>query len=126
MPRLNELRLQRGRLLERITTQRYILIAEVQPVRGTLQRTDKLLATLRRATTYVQQHPLEVGLATAVLFAFNIRRTLRLRKHRPPPVRRTRASDAAVAPVHKGKHAFPANIFSKPACPCQPMKVPLQ
>lgn len=48
------------------------------------------------------------------------------RKHRPPPVRRTRASDAAVAPVHKGKHAFPANIFSKPACPCQPMKVPLQ
>ena len=78
MPRLNELRLQRGRLLEHITTQRYILIAEVQPVRGTLQRTDKLLATLRRATTYVQQHPLEVGLATAVLFAFNIRRTLRL------------------------------------------------
>ena len=28
MQRLNELHLQRGRLLERITTQRYVLIAE--------------------------------------------------------------------------------------------------
>ena len=70
--------------------------------------------------------PCRFGARTFPAPQVSLRRALRLRKHRPPPVRRTRASDAAVAPVHKGKHAFPANIFSKPACPCQPMKVPLQ
>ena len=42
MQRLNELHLQRGRLLERITTQRYVLMAEVQPVRAALDRTDRV------------------------------------------------------------------------------------
>ena len=36
----------------------------------------------------------------------SLRRTLRLRKHRPPPLRRARAPDAAVTPVRKGKHDF--------------------
>ena len=40
MPQLNDLRLQRGRLLERITTQRYVLIAEVRPVQVALGRVD--------------------------------------------------------------------------------------
>ena len=78
MPQLSDLQLQRGRLLERITTQRYVLIAEVQPVRVALGRVDSARATLRCATAYVRQHPGMVGLLTAVLFAFNLRRALRL------------------------------------------------
>ena len=86
----------------------------------------------RRGSSAARRHsggrecPCCFGARTFPAPQVSLRRALRLRKHRPPPVRRTRASDAAVAPVHKGKHAFPANIFSKPACPCQPMKVPLQ
>ena len=78
MPQLNDLRLQRGRLLERITTQRYVLIAEVRPVQVALGRVDTARAVLRRAGGYVRQNPGPVGLLTAVLFAFNIRRALRL------------------------------------------------
>ena len=78
MPQLNDLRLQRGRLLERITTQRYVLIAEVRPVQVALGRVDTARAGLRRAGDYVRQNPGTVGLLTAVLFAFNIRRALRL------------------------------------------------
>ena len=48
MPQLNDLRLQRGRLLERITTQRYVLIAEVRPVQVALGRVDTARAVLRR------------------------------------------------------------------------------
>lgn len=78
MQRLNELHLQRGRLLERITTQRYVLMAEVQPVRAALDRTDRVLAQLRAGVDYVKRYPAVAGLAVAMLMVFNVRRTLRL------------------------------------------------
>lgn len=78
MPRLTEIRLQRGRLLERITTQRYVLIAEVQPVRRALGRVDSARATLRCIADQARRYPAVIGLLTAALFALNIRRTLRL------------------------------------------------
>lgn len=78
MRRLNELHLQRGRLLERITTQRYVLIAEVQPVRSALDRTDRVLAHLRAGVDYVKRYPAVAGVAVAVLMAFNVRRVFRM------------------------------------------------
>ena len=78
MQRLNELHLQRGRLLERITTQRYVLITEVQPVRAALDKTDRVLAHVRAGVDYVKRYPAVAGLAVAVLFAFNFRRVFRL------------------------------------------------
>ena len=76
--RLNELHVQRGRLLERITTQRYVLIAEVQPVRAALDKTDSVLAQIRTGVAYVKRYPAVAGLAVAVMFAFNFRRVIRV------------------------------------------------
>ena len=78
MPRLDEIRLQRGRLLERITTQRYVLINEVQPLRRTLNQVDQFRQGVRDLSAWVKRNPVTVGLVTAVLVAFNIRRTWRL------------------------------------------------
>ena len=45
--RLNDVLLERGRLLERITTQRYVLINEVQPVHATLDKVDHFRAQVQ-------------------------------------------------------------------------------
>ena len=74
----NEILLQRGRLLERVTTQRYILMAQVQPVRKALDRTDLVLAQIRAAVAYVKRYPVVAGVATAAIFVLNFRRVFRI------------------------------------------------
>lgn len=65
--RLIELGLQRGRLQERIASQRTTLAAQLQPIAGALVSTDQALATARRGIDYVKRHPGQVGVAVALL-----------------------------------------------------------
>ena len=78
MRSLNEILVQRGRLLERVTTQRYFLMAQVQPVRKALDRTDRALAQVQAGVAYIKRYPAVAGVALAVMCAFNVRRVFRL------------------------------------------------
>ena len=75
--RLDELHLQRGRLLERIATQRAALDRELEPVRSTLYTTDRVLARVHAGVDYLKAHPAIVALAFAALVITKPRRTLR-------------------------------------------------
>ena len=75
--RLNELHLRRGRLLERIATQRTVLSREMQPVRVALYATDRVLVRVRSATDCVKRHPGLVALAVAALFILKAKRIWR-------------------------------------------------
>lgn len=75
--RLNELHLRRGRLLERIATQRVALGLELEPVAATLHTTDRLVARVQAAVDYLKTHPAVVALAFAALAISKPRRTLR-------------------------------------------------
>lgn len=77
MQRLNELHLERGKLLERITTQRYVLINEVQPIRATLDRTDNVVAAVRSGIATVKRYPALAGVAAALVCILNARRAFR-------------------------------------------------
>ena len=76
--RLNDVLLERGRLLERITTQRYVLINEVQPVHAALDKVDHVRAQVRAGVAYVKRYPAVAGVAVALLAALNFRRAFRL------------------------------------------------
>lgn len=65
--RLIELGLQRGRLQERIASQRATLAGQLRPIAGALISTDQALATARRGIDYVKRHPGQVGVAVALL-----------------------------------------------------------
>ena len=67
--RINELRLQRGRLLERIATQRTTLRRGIQPIAASLATADRTLSRLRAGSDYVRQHPSVTALALTVLVA---------------------------------------------------------
>jgi len=75
--RLNELHLQRGRLLERIATQRAALSYEVQPVHAALDKADRLLDRVHAVTNYVKRHPSVTALAVAALFVLKGKRIWR-------------------------------------------------
>lgn len=75
--RLNELHLRRGRLLERIATQRTALGREMQPVRVALHATDRVLVRVRSVSDYVKRHPGLVAFAVAALFILKVRRIWR-------------------------------------------------
>jgi hypothetical protein len=62
--RLIDLGIRRGRLLERIASQRSALAYQLAPLREALSVADRAVAGLRRGTDYVKQHP---GLALAAL-----------------------------------------------------------
>ena len=55
MRRLNDIQLQRGMLLERITTQRYFLSAETQPLRVALNRIDVARTNNNTGISYVKR-----------------------------------------------------------------------
>ena len=78
MRSLNDIHLDRGRLLERVTTQRYILIAEVQPVRRSCERADSILDHVRAGVDYIKRYPAVAGVMVAVIMTFNIRRVWRI------------------------------------------------
>ena len=75
--RLSELHLRRGRLLERIATQRVALGQEMRPVHKSLQKADRLVARVYSMSDYVKQHPSVVGLGVAVLLLVKTERVWR-------------------------------------------------
>mgnify|MGYP001567839831 CR=1 FL=1 len=80
MRKLTELHVRRGRLLERIATQREMLEYDIQPVKQALDATDRCLACVHAGMAYVRQHPGVVALGVAVLFALGGRRIWRFAK----------------------------------------------
>lgn len=78
--RFDELLLQRGRLLERITTQRYVLRQEIMPVRRALGAVDRGIARVNSVGRYIKGHPSLAILALGALFFVKSRRLLRWAK----------------------------------------------
>lgn len=74
---LIDLHLRRGRLLERITTQRIIFGQQTQPLQTTLAATDRVLAGVQAGIYYIKTHPGVAALAVAVLFIAKPVRTWR-------------------------------------------------
>ena len=74
---LTELHVRRGRLLERIATQRAMLSYDAVPLSISLDKVDRVLARVQSATNYVKQHPGIAGLALAILLALRTKRVWR-------------------------------------------------
>lgn len=66
---LNEIHLRRGRLLERIATQRADLGRNLRPVHASLSKIDRVIGRIRSVTDYIKRHPSIAALAVAGLFA---------------------------------------------------------
>lgn len=54
---LIDLAIKRGRLLERIDSERRLLRQQLQPVADVMRTTDRALAAVRRVGAFVRQHP---------------------------------------------------------------------
>jgi len=78
--RLNALLLERGRLLERITTQRYVLRNEMVPVHVALGGLDRGIARISSVGRYIKSHPSLAVIAVATLFFMKSRRVLQWAK----------------------------------------------
>lgn len=78
--RFDELLLQRGRLQERILTQRYVLRQEVLPIYDALGTVDRGIAKINSVGRYIKSHPSLAILALTALFFMKSRRTLRWAK----------------------------------------------
>lgn len=78
--RLNELHLQRGRLLERIANQRSSLGRDIEPVRSVLDSTDRLLDQVSAIINCVKRHPVVSSLAVATLVLLKAGRVWRWTK----------------------------------------------
>jgi hypothetical protein len=68
---LNEIHLRRGRLLERIASQRTMLTLDAQPVSAAFDKADHVINWVRSGVAYVKQHPGVVTLAVAGLVIVN-------------------------------------------------------
>ncbi|MFZ2855289.1 MAG: YqjK-like family protein [Rhodocyclaceae bacterium] len=75
--RLIEIGVRRGRLIERIASQRALLGQQLEPVRSALHSADRASAGLRAGIGYLRQHPGIVLAAVAVLAILKPRRTWR-------------------------------------------------
>lgn len=75
--KLIELHQQRGRLLERIASQRQLLVQQMAPLQGALDVSDRTARLVQDAKAFVQNHPLGVALAIAALVVFKPRTVLR-------------------------------------------------
>lgn len=78
--RTNELLLQRGRLLERITTQRYVLRQELVPLCTALGGVDRGIARINSVGRYLKSHPSLAILGVSALFFMKSNRLLRWAK----------------------------------------------
>lgn len=72
-----ELALKRGRLLERIASQRATLAAQAVPIGRALEKTDRAIAVGRAGIDYVKHHPGQVGAAVAILAILQPKRVWR-------------------------------------------------
>ena len=75
--KLIELHQQRGRLLERIASQRQLLVQQMAPLQGALDVSERTARLVQDAKAFVQNHPLGVALAIAALVVFKPRTVLR-------------------------------------------------
>ena len=74
---LIEIGIRRGRLIERIATQRESLGQRVQPVRRSLKLADRVLALVRSGSSYLKNHPGTVAAVITVWVALKPRRAWR-------------------------------------------------
>ena len=65
--RLSELQLQRGRLLERIVSQRATLAREARPLVAVMTTTDRYLGRVQRGMNYLKAHPSIATIGVAAL-----------------------------------------------------------
>lgn len=72
-----ELAVQRGRLQERIASQRAVLAAQAVPIAEALAGIDRAIAAGRSGVAYVKRHPGQAGAAVALLAALRPRRVWR-------------------------------------------------
>lgn len=75
--RLIDISLRRGRLLERISTQRRQLAAEIQPVCDALHNVDRAAALVRCGSDYLKRHPGQVAAVVGLLAIMKPRRLWR-------------------------------------------------
>lgn len=75
--RLVHLAEKRGRLRERIATQRATLAQQMVPIEQALDRADQAIALGRSGVDYVKHHPGQVGAAFALLAILKPRRVWR-------------------------------------------------
>lgn len=75
---LNELHLRRGRLLERIASQRSALAEHVAPVHAALDSTDRFFGRIHAAVYYLKTHPIgSAALTLAAVYIVKPRRAWR-------------------------------------------------
>jgi uncharacterized protein YjiS (DUF1127 family) len=74
---LIDLGIRRGRLIERIASQRALLGQQLQPVRNVLAATDRGVAGVRAGIEFLRQHPGLIVVAVALLAILKPRRTWR-------------------------------------------------
>lgn len=77
---LIDIAIERGRLLERISNQRQRLGRELQPVSNALHGTDRAIASVRKGSRYVKEHPEMVTVGVALLIVVQPRRVWRWTK----------------------------------------------
>lgn len=78
MNRLTQLHVQRGRLLERIATDRDLLRYDVEPVVEALSKVDRAVAVAQAGVLYIKRHPGLVAIAVTFLVVLRGRRVFRL------------------------------------------------
>ncbi|WP_313952304.1 YqjK-like family protein [Accumulibacter sp.] len=77
---LIDLAVERGRLIERISSQRQRLGQELQPVGNALQTADRALTAVRSGTAFVREHPEAVAVGVALLIVVQPSRVWRWSK----------------------------------------------
>jgi len=75
--KLIELHQQRGRLLERIASQRQVLLQQMAPLQAALDVSDRTTRLVQDAKVFVQNHLLGVALTIAAIVVFRPRTVLR-------------------------------------------------
>jgi len=64
---LIDVAIERGRLIERISSQRQLLGQQLQPLGAGLATADRAITRIRQGSDYVKQHPEMVAIGVAVL-----------------------------------------------------------
>lgn len=75
--RLIDISLRRGRLIERIASQRDRLTLQMQPIGSALHTADRAAVAVRTGSNYLQRHPGQVVAAIALLGIMKPRRVWR-------------------------------------------------
>ena len=74
---LIDVAIERGRLIERISSQRQLLGQQLQPLGAGLATAGRAIASIRQGSDYVKQHPEMVAVGVAALVVLQPRRVWR-------------------------------------------------